>query len=619
MALAPGQVVTVPLGQRLVQGVVFELTPQPQVEPVKDVGEAWDPAPLLSPTALLLARWTSRYYLSSLFEAAALFLPPGFRTRARANLHKSTTALPNDAPLPEAAPAILRRLSEGTAAERDVLEGLGREGQRALGWLLARGYVRRSWDLPRPKLAPRYVQYLIKPSVAREPVASLPPRQAALMDALGRMDTLLSRLGTANRNDPPSPSMGEGWGDGESPPPSHSFPQGEGGFALLGALSRDAARKEYGDAAVRALMKKGFLGVEWVRVESRPPLPPSLPGEVPPSRLTPHQRDALASIRQSLEGQGPRSFLLYGVTGSGKTEVYLQALASCIGSGRRGIVLVPEISMTPQALHRLTERFPGRVAVLHSKLTPRQQSDQWWRIREGLYDVVVGPRSALFAPLSDLGLVVVDEEHEWTYKQADQSPRYHAREVALRLAELSGAVAVLGSATPDVVSYHDAQRDVHRLLTLPDRIAATDGGPPAPVADVEVVDMRRELREGNRSMFSRALSNALVEEVGRGQQAILFLNRRGEATSVLCRDCGYLARCRRCDVPLTYHSDGYLLCHQCNVRTQPPRVCPQCRSPRIRYLGLGTQRVVEELGRLLPDEPVLRWDTDVASSGRGDV
>ena len=245
-------------------------------------------------------------------------------------------------------------------------------------------------------------------------------------------------------------------------------------------------------------------------------------------------------------------FLLHGVTGSGKTEIYLRALAQAISLGKRAIVLVPEIALTPQTIDRFASRFPDRVAVLHSKLSPGEQFDEWQRIKEGEFDVVIGSRGALFAPQPDLGLIVIDEEHEWTYKQEEQQPRYHARDVAIKLAELTNSVVILGSATPDVTSYYRAQRGEFRLLQLPERISS---GEPSPLPQVEVVDLRRELKEGNRSIFSRSLAKAIADALHAREQVILFLNRRGTATFVQCRDCGFVLRCRRCDVALTYHAD----------------------------------------------------------------
>ena len=382
-----------------------------------------------------------------------------------------------------------------------------------------------------------------------------------------------------------------------------------------------------------ALVEKGLAGLEWIRTESTPAA--QVERSQPGSRLilTPAQANALACITQALDdpARSPRSFLLHGVTGSGKTEVYLQAIQNVVDRGQQAIFLVPEISLTPQTLDRVGSRFPGRVALLHSRLTPRQKFDQWWKIQSGEYDVVVGPRSALFVPVPRLGLIVLDEEHEWTYKQEEAQPRYHARTAAAELSQLTGAVVVLGSATPDVETYYyarDAQSRRHQLLELPHRIGEESPGRPAELARVEIKDMRQELRDGNRGIFSRGLAHSLRECVRKGQQAILFLNRRGSAPIVQCRDCGKVVNCSRCSVPLAYHSMGTsadssaapsteprLMCHRCNRRSRVPRQCRECGSSHIRQLGIGTQRVVDEVTALLPGVRVQRWDSDTARSG----
>jgi len=323
------------------------------------------------------------------------------------------------------------------------------------------------------------------------------------------------------------------------------------------------------------------------------------------------QEEALYRIQVSLRQQkkdGAPVFLLHGVTGSGKTEVYLRALAETISLGKRGIVLVPEIALTPQTIERFASRFPRQVAVLHSKLSLGEQFDEWQRIRDGAFNVVIGPRGAIFAPQPDLGLIIIDEEHEWTYKQQEQTPRHHAREVALKLAELTGAVVILGSATPDVESFYRAQTGSYQLLQLPQRI--TRNGE-VPLPKIELVDMRQELKAGNRGIFSRSLSKAIVDTLAAKEQAILFLNRRGTATFVQCRNCGFVLRCPRCDLPLTYHAtEEELICHQCNYKKVVPTICPECRSKRIKFLGIGTQRV-EEVAHILSGARTLRWDRDI--------
>jgi primosomal protein N' (replication factor Y) len=378
------------------------------------------------------------------------------------------------------------------------------------------------------------------------------------------------------------------------------------------------ANKEFGNGVGQALFGKGLVAMEWVRADAAAIAKPSSEDGRQQHTLTIHQEEALAKITGAIEDPElqPGSFLLHGVTGSGKTEVYLRAIDQVVRQGRQAIFLVPEISLTPQTLERVNAWFPGRVAVMHSRLTSRQQFDQWWDIREGKYDVVVGPRSSLFAPLGDLGLIVIDEEHEWTYKQVETHPLYHARASALQLGRLTSSPVVMGSATPDVETYYAATRGWHTLLELPDRVSA---GPDrvSRLAQVEVCDMRRELRDGNRSIFSRALAQGLKECVANRHQAILFLNRRGASPIVQCRDCGHVVTCRGCSVSLTYHSNQErLLCHRCNRRTRMPNTCPSCRGAHIRQLGAGTQRVVEEVKKLLPGVTVDRLDADATRSGQ---
>jgi primosomal protein N' (replication factor Y) len=333
-------------------------------------------------------------------------------------------------------------------------------------------------------------------------------------------------------------------------------------------------------------------------------------------------------------------FLLHGVTGSGKTEIYMRAIEFALLRGQRAIVLVPEISLTPQTVRRFAARFPGRVAVLHSRLSDGERYDTWRRARQGLFDIVIGPRSALFSPLPDLGVIVIDEEHDPSYKQTPPvpAPYYHARDVAIVAGQLVGATVILGSATPDLVSYHRAQAGRYQLLQLPKRVMGhrqriesqaqrfrvasyyrQEGSDPddaltIPLPPVQVVDLRQELRAGNRSIFSRALEQAISETLARKEQAILFLNRRGSASFVICRDCGYLHTCSRCDLPLTFHRrQSALICHHCGRQQPQVNLCPQCGSKRIRYFGLGTEEVETRLQQRWPEARITRWDRDTTA------
>ena len=574
MQLFPGQPVFVPLLSRRVGGVVFALSETTDIQGIRPVLEPQHPEPVLAPHQLDLARWLSRETRCTLYEAAAVMLPQDFRRRLVRHLSlPSPEALPRaDATLSAAESRVIDLLSRRGRVPQEALErSLGAGAARALRRLVRAGLVAEGWELSRQTARPAFSQRLrlaVTVDEAHRAAGGFPPTSRRI--ALLRQVLLEETLDAAQ------------------------------------------ARKEFGRDTVKRLLDLDLLELEQTR-RVRDPLESYTPQREDPLSLTAGQSDAVEAIAGSVRGGQPEVFLLHGPTGSGKTEVYLRALAACIEAGKRGMLLAPEIALTPQLVARLQSRFPGRVGLLHSGLSPGQHYDTWWRVREGDYDVLLGTRSAVFAPMPDLGLIILDEEHEWTYKQADMAPRYHARSTAVTLGRLTGATVVLGSATPDVATYHAAERGRVRLLELHDRLRPSPSGPEAlPLADVEVVDMREELKAGVRSIFSRALSDALSETLARGRQAILFLNRRGAAGTVQCRTCGHVLQCRSCSTPLTYHSEGErLVCHQCGRRHRPVSACPRCRSPHIRYLGLGTQRVVQEVERTT-GASVLRWDRDAA-------
>ncbi len=322
--------------------------------------------------------------------------------------------------------------------------------------------------------------------------------------------------------------------------------------------------------------------------------------------LMPEQSEVLGELIPAVrEGRG--RFLLHGITGSGKTEVYIRAARECIGMGKGVIVLVPEIVLTPQMVSWFRGRFGDVAAVLHSRLSPGERFDEWRRIRLGRARLVIGARSAVFAPVKDLGLIVVDEEHEPSY-QSESLPRYDARDVARSRADREGAALLLASATPSILSFARAQRGDYMLLEMLSRVNARQ------LAQVSVVDMREELRLGNRGMFSSLLLSRLQACVRAGQQAMLFINRRGYAPSVICRKCGGALTCSQCDVKLTWHqADHALHCHYCGQKTPLPKLCPFCGSAFIRPVGVGTQKVEEELAKHFPDIRILRLDMDTTS------
>ncbi|TNJ67212.1 primosomal protein N' [Paenibacillus hemerocallicola] len=381
-------------------------------------------------------------------------------------------------------------------------------------------------------------------------------------------------------------------------------------------LSELSEKLNVGAGTVKGLAEKGWLTVR-EREVFRDPYEGRKFDRTSPLPLTEQQREALDPISSSLDKKEHNVFLLHGVTGSGKTEVYLQAIQQCLDQGREAIVLVPEISLTPQMVERFKGRFGDAVAVMHSRLSQGERYDEWRKIGLKRVSVVIGARSAVFAPFANLGLIIIDEEHESSYKQ-EESPKYHARDVAIQRASRHGAAVVLGSATPSLESFARTgmrssdgagnEAAPYRLLTMADRVE----GRPLPA--VHIVDLREELKEGNRSMFSRGLYKAIEERLHKKEQTVLLLNRRGYSTFVMCRSCGFVVQCPHCDISLTYHQvSRSMRCHYCGLSQPEPKTCPSCDSEHIRYFGTGTQRVEEELGKLFPGIRVIRMDVDTTS------
>src|SRR5581483_11051013 len=375
-----------------------------------------------------------------------------------------------------------------------------------------------------------------------------------------------------------------------------------GGSERLGALLE---RAQADRATLLALVKRGVLAIGEAEPEEKDAPEP------PPPALTGEQERALAPLLEDLEQRRFQVSLLFGVTGSGKTEVYLRAIARALELGRTAIVLVPEIALTPQTERRFRARFGDKVAVLHSRQTGRVRADEWWRARRGEARVVVGPRSAVWAPVPDLGLIVVDEEHDGSYKQETQ-PRYHARDTAIVRARAASAPVLLGSATPSLESWQNAREKKYRLLRLERRPGN------AQLPSCEVVDMRREYTERrSQPVFSRALELELKQALARGERGIVFMNRRGFTTYLHCSRCGHVQKCPQCDIVLAFHKrDSRLLCHFCQHAAPPPvGPCPACLGPPLKQTGAGTERVEEVFAQLFPGVKTARLDTDALAGG----
>lgn len=372
-----------------------------------------------------------------------------------------------------------------------------------------------------------------------------------------------------------------------------------------GEAESSVLRETFGAAAYKSLLEKGAIKEE-KRRRYRDPYK-EVSGGGGEHALTPAQIHAVASI----ENTDKTVTLLHGVTGSGKTEIYLNLIAKELKAGRSAIFLVPEISLTPQMLSQLRARFGRSAAILHSGLSAGERFDEWMRLREGDAKIAIGARSAVFAPVENVGVIVIDEEHDGSYS-SESSPRYNTADVALLRAKYNGCKLVLGSATPSVETYKRAKEGEFNLVRLPDRINAR------PLPDVNIVDMRREVRRGNPSPFSRVLKEKLEKCLNDGNQAILFLNRRGYSQTVICRDCGYVAKCENCDVSLTYHSEeNCLKCHYCGAKYHMLPACPECGGKHIRYVGTGTQKIESELKNLYPTARILRMDNDTTNGKEG--
>jgi primosomal protein N' (replication factor Y) len=565
--------------------------------------ELVDSQAVLTGAQIHLAEKLSEECLAPLASCLALMLPPGLEQKADL-LYSPVGRMPDD--LTPTQSRIMKMLNErGPLRGQQIDHAMPRINWRAsLGSLQQRRLVTAQPVLPTPKVHPKTVR---PAKLACSPEAA----QAALAD-LGKAGSqaLLRRQGILRFLMKQSGPVEAPWIYAES-----------------GGSSQD----------LLFLSQRGLI----VLGESqtwRDPLGQADFQPFDPPILTRDQGLAWEKVRELLDaaslGQPVSPVLLHGVTGSGKTEIYLQAVRYTLELGRQAIVLVPEIALTPQTVRRFAGRFPDQVGLVHSGLSPGERYDTWRRARQGELGLVVGPRSALFTPFEHLGLIVVDESHDDTYYQWEIQPHYHSRQAAIAYSQLVGAVCLMGTATPDITSMYLAEQGKYHYLHLPERILAhrqvveeqmrrmTRQGADAATKETRFRPLEGRLTtsclrsrcrhapgpEGNRSIFSRPLQEALKGVLDQDQQAILFLNRRGSATFVFCRDCGHTLRCPRCELPLTFHeTEQVLRCHYCGYERKNPSNCPQCGSQRIRHYGTGTQKVESETG-IIPEARTLRWD-----------
>lgn len=691
--IAVGQLVRVAFGTAMQPGIVVTLRDDCPIAQTKPVIELLDPVPVVRDREIALAQWISETYLAPLGQCLWLMLPLGMTGQRDVLVTLVDASHPVDDPL-----------------QRKIIDLLKRRG--ALRGEQIRNSVKsKSWEIAVRRLADKGI-------VTQVPVLATPKIKPKVVDVAGlaispdQIQAVRRYLGKPTRESQALERIVTLSDDSDSPITVQEvldLPHiGEATLDRLvhaGVIQiRDGVHIRLVDDIDRALfdLRNGAVeqhvlqvlarenkpvDVSWIYAQTgasrenlnrleeqgfvqlgqrrawRDPLADRMFVPASALRLALGQRTVWRQVSDAIDHRTSAVFLLHGVTGSGKTEIYLRAIESTLEQGRQAIFLVPEIALTAQTVRRVMARFPGKVAVVgedtgddadseavgrlalvHGQLKPGERYDTWQRARAGGIDIVIGTRSALFTPLPDVGLVILDEEHDASYKQSPPTLRaqvyYHARDVAEHMMRANNGVLLLGSATPSVETYFRAQRGEITYLRLPDRImghrlriteqanregvetryAPDESGDGSealtiPLPPVDIVDMREELKAGNTGMFSHALQAALAKTLARREQAILFLNRRGTSTYVFCRDCGYVAICPRCQLPVTYHTQGArLCCHHCNYNAEPPVACPKCHSMRIKFFGAGTQQVEAALKAHFPGAVGLRWDSDTTQS-----
>ena len=567
----PGVRVIVPFGRsnRLVEAYVTELLPMEQEGEnggLKEVAKLIDQMPVLNPDLLNLAKYMKEKYICTFSDAIRCMLPPGIGVKSfkTVKLVKTPGGLtPGDQKIADAL------LEAGGECDFEELKEKvkGRDLTKRLKSLEAAGFIQVT-EVHTAGVKEKTIRaaYLARPR--EEIIDEIEGNRLKRIQQIRVLEILL---------------------DNE--------------YVAVSDIIRFSS---VSSGVLNTLKKHGYIDFRDIEV-SRDPLKHRSFDRTLPLCPTEEQRTVLDTVKEQMEGGGFKEYLLHGVTGSGKTEIYLQLIQRCLEKEKTAIMLVPEISLTPQMVERFKGRFGDDVAVLHSRLSLGERYDQWRLIRDGRIKVAVGARSAVFAPFKNLGIVIVDEEHENTYK-SEVTPKYHARDIARERCSQEGAILLCGSATPSVETYFKAKTGRIGLLEMEGRANALV------MPGVRVVDMRKELEEGNKTIFSRKLAEEMLANKARGQQTILFLNRRGYASFVLCRQCGFTARCLNCNVSLTYHSfDDRLICHYCGYTVKSPQVCPKCGSAHIRHFGTGTQRVEEEVKKHFPDFSVIRMDMDTTS------
>jgi primosomal protein N' (replication factor Y) len=561
-----GSRVLVPFQKRKLEGYIIRLKNESKIEHLKEIYDVLDEQPPLSEELVQLGQYISKRYLCPLFLTLQAMVPASLRSKYVKWIQWNEEM--GDMPLivlPEEEEVLLAIRKAGEVELKAFLRKYP-QAEKVIERFVQKGFLKEITRVKDEGGAKKeeVVQLLSDSKEIKNllPSLSKAPKQAAILEYLIDVQTA----------------------------------------TVKECLAHTGAKR----SALLALVERGLLKI-YLREVRRDPFGNREFQREERKKLTPEQSRVFQELKNAIHSGKSERYLLHGVTGSGKTEIYLQIIEDVLQLGRDAIVLVPEISLTPMMVDRFKRRFGDLVAVLHSNLSPGERMDEWRRIRKGAARVVVGARSAIFAPVQRLGVVIIDEEHESTYKQEEQ-PRYQAKEVAFQRAQYHGSIVILGSATPSMETYAYAKAGRIKLLEMTNRVNEQK------LPEVHLIDMREELRQGHRHMFSRKLISLIEDRLQKKEQMVLLLNRRGYSTFVICRSCGYIVKCPHCDITLTYHlTNQTIRCHYCGYTESMVKKCPKCDSAHIRYFGSGTQKVEEELGRLFPGIRVIRMDMDTTA------
>jgi len=579
----------VPLARRYVTGFIVKLSDKTDLVNLKEIRDILDSEPIFSDELWRLTRWVADYYFANWGDVLKAATPRGIHpeTRKRVHLKQGINAeeliskLSTSAPKRAAIVKALERYGELSIAQLAEKSGVKSKGDARIASTISDlerlGYIEIERTIPRAEVKARVENFVKFTSpfqdseTLKEKMRELEKNAPKQVDIL---TTLLSHYRTTSE-------------------PMSVVELIKGSKASLSSL--------------KSLEEKGIINIFPLEVTRT--YKTEFSEELPKIVLNYHQRKALAEILKGIESNKFQAYLLHGVTGSGKTQVYIEAIREVLKIGKTALVLVPEISLTPQLVHRFRLNFGDEIAVMHSRMSLGERYDAWRLTLDSKYHIVIGARSAVFAPLRNIGLIVVDEEQEATYKQFDASPRYNARDVAVVRASFANAVVVLGSATPSIESYYNARAGKYKLLELPERVDN------ARLPKIEIIDLARERRMGKlKGSISVQLKEKIEDRLSKNEGIILLQNRRGFSTYAECLDCGYVEMCENCNVTLTYHiTKKHLRCHYCGFVKQPPTVCPKCLGASMYYGGVGTQRVEDELAETLSNAKVVRMDLDTTT------